>query len=287
MLSLTQLAAYVAIIETGTFQKAAERLGVSQPTVSQSLRNLESYLGVALVLRNRIRCEATPAGAKLLRHARTLTRLAADAEMALLQERVAIGASGNIGTYLLPPFVKRFVDTGIDQESIGVTVASNPEVATALDSGEVDVGIMEWWDDRPGFTAMPWRKEEMVVITPPTHRWASRSHVSRDELLETPLIGGEPGTGTARLLRTLFGTAEGDLRVSYAMGSTEGVKSAVKAGLGVSLVLAASVQDELAAGTLHAARIAELPISKELQIGHCCKVSDEAAFCLIQRPYIS
>ncbi|WP_410735390.1 LysR family transcriptional regulator [Citrobacter freundii] len=45
MLSLTQLAAYVAIIETGTFQKAAERLGVSQPTVSQSLRNLESYLG--------------------------------------------------------------------------------------------------------------------------------------------------------------------------------------------------------------------------------------------------
>lgn len=53
MLSLTQLAAYVAIIETGTFQKAAERLGVSQPTVSQSLRNLESYLGVALVLRNR------------------------------------------------------------------------------------------------------------------------------------------------------------------------------------------------------------------------------------------
>lgn len=55
MLSLTQLAAYVAIIETGTFQKAAERLGVSQPTVSQSLRNLESYLGSSQKTENKAR----------------------------------------------------------------------------------------------------------------------------------------------------------------------------------------------------------------------------------------
>jgi len=80
------------------------------------------------------------------------------------------------------------------------------------------------------------------------------------------MIGGEPGTGTGRLLRSLFGAAEKELKVSYSMASTEGVKSAVRAGLGISVVLAASVTDEVAAGTLHALPVADCPIVKELQI---------------------
>ncbi|WP_298824251.1 LysR family transcriptional regulator [uncultured Piscinibacter sp.] len=266
MLSLTQLSAYVAVVETGTFQAAAERLGVSQPTVSQSLRSLEAHFGVALISRNRVRCEPTAAGNRLLRHARAITRLAAVAEESMLRPRVSIGASGNVGTYLLPPFLRRFLDAGHGTNSFDVTIASNPELARSLESGEVDVAVMEWWDGRPGFSARTWRREELVVITAPDHPWAGRSAVTRKQLLATPMIGGEAGTGTGRLLRRLFGASEKELQVSYTMASTEGVKSAVRAGLGISVVFAAAVADEVAAGTLHALRVSDVPITKDLQI---------------------
>ena len=95
---------------------------------------------------------------------------------------------------------------------------------------------------------------------------ARRRRIRKDELLATPLIGGEPGTGTATLLREVFGNEAKHLKVSYTLGSTEAVKNAVKAGLGLSLVMASALQDELAAGTLCAVSIARHTIAKQIML---------------------
>lgn len=266
MLSLSQVMAFLGVVETGTFQGAASRLGLAPATISQNVKSLEEALGVALIVRSRVRCEPTLHGIAFLKHARPLLRIAERAELSVRERPFLVGASGNVGVYLLQPFIRKFVGSYAGKNPLDLTISTNPKLAESLVNGEIDIAVMEWWDNRPGFTSRTWRTETMVVITPPDHPWAKRKSISKDELFETPLIGGEEGTGTATLLRQVFGPKGGELQVSYKLGSTEAVKAAVKAGLGISLVMLSAVRDEIAAGSLRAMQISEIKLAKEIVV---------------------
>jgi DNA-binding transcriptional LysR family regulator len=83
-------------------------------------------------------------------------------------------------------------------------------------------------------------------------------------LLGEPMIGGQPGTGTARLLQQALGVDASSLKIGLELGSTEAVKQAVRAGLGLSITFESAVRDEVGAGTLRALRVAETPLAKPL-----------------------
>lgn len=125
---------------------------------------------------------------------------------------------------------------------------------------------MEWWDNRDGFTAWTWRHEELVLIVPPEHPWKSLSVISKESLQSIEMLGGERGTGTGRLLKQHFGNQAQSIKVLMNLGSTEAVKQAVQSGLGISIVLAESVKQEVADGSIHAVPIdlGGIPLQKEL-----------------------
>jgi DNA-binding transcriptional LysR family regulator len=264
MLNLNQLETFVAIIDAGGFYEAAERLGVSQPTVSQQLRKLEEELGVTLVVRDRSQPSTTSSGARLLPLARSLLNAAARTRDVIAGGKLVLGASTNIGTYLLQPSIARYARESGSLNSIGVSIDSNPNVARQLSNGEIDLALMEWWDDRSGFSASRWHQERMVVIVAPDHRFANRKAVKPEVLFEEPMIGGESGTGTATLLRQFFGKEAASLRTVMTLGSTEAVKSAVRAGLGISLVFASAVASEVNSGELVALPVAGVKLVKDL-----------------------
>lgn len=266
MLDLAQVQSFVAVVETGSFRDAARRLARAQPTISQHVRKLEEELGAALVRRSHARCVPTPKGEAFLSHARRLLRAAEEARGALDVSRCLVGASSNIGIYLLPPLVRAFRDRFGAAPRIELAIASNPVTAQRLRDGEVDVAVLEWWRGAPGFEAEVWRREPMVVIVPPDHPWAGRSTVAVEDLCEVPMIGGEPGTGTGRLLRDALGADAVRLRVAFELGSTEAVKHAVAAGLGVSIVLAGAVAEEVAAGSLSAIPLEGVNLRKPLVV---------------------
>jgi len=264
MLNLDQLEAFVAVVDTQGFRGAAQQLGCSQPTVSQQLRKLEEFLGVQLIARSRLLSTPTLQGARLIPLARSLLRAAERARDVVTGQRLSIGASSNIGIYLLQPYVAQMAQVLGTKTSIELKIASNPEIADALSRGELDIAVMEWWDKREGFTARKWRQEKMVVIVSPNHPWARKKTVRTSELLEEPMIGGEAGTGTGTLLETIFGKKASKMRISMNVGSTEAVKAAVKAGLGVSLVFASAVEAEVRSGSLRALAVSEVDIAKDL-----------------------
>jgi DNA-binding transcriptional LysR family regulator len=264
MLNLDQLEAFVAVVDTQGFRGAAQQLGCSQPTVSQQLRKLEEFLGVQLIARSRLLSTPTLQGARLIPLARSLLRTAERARDVVTGQRLSIGASSNIGIYLLQPYVAQMAQTLGTKTSIELKIASNPEIADALSRGELDIAVMEWWDRREGFTAKKWRQEKLVVIVSPDHPWARKKTVRASELLEQPMIGGEAGTGTGTLLETIFGKKASKMRISMNVGSTEAVKAAVKAGLGVSLVFASAVEAEVSSGSLRALAVSEVNIAKDL-----------------------
>jgi DNA-binding transcriptional LysR family regulator len=123
---------------------------------------------------------------------------------------------------------------------------------------------MEWSVGAPGFAASVWRNEPLVVIVHAGHSWSGRRSIPAHWLLEEKLLGGERGTGTGALLRKQLGVRASALQVVRQLGSTAAVKEAVKNRLGISLVMAASVRDEVAAGSLHMLEIEDAVITKPL-----------------------
>ena len=266
MLDLQLVRTFVTIVDTGQFLDAAERLGLAQPTVSQHMSKLEEGLGHALMKRNRGGCELTVYGVRFLPYARTLLRLAERARSAVNRNSLAIAASTNIGIYILPPIVREFQKSGIFKGIPDLQIGNNLETIRRLENAEVDIALMEWWDKRSGFLAKSWGREEVVVIVPPNHPWRRKKRIKKEDLLSQPLVGGEPATGTSRLLQEALGVSVSSLNVSLTLGSTEGVKRAVMAGLGLSVAMLSSVSSELAAWDLHAVRIEGMQLEKELYV---------------------
>lgn len=265
MFDLHQIETFLQVIATGSFHAAGRKLGLAQPTVSQHIRKLEEYMRVTLVERSPIGCRPTEAARIFLPYAESLIQLNGRALDAVTRTRIIVGASGNIGTYILPDIIRRFEASRLGAP-IDLVIAPNPVIATQLERAEIDVALLEWWDERPGFDAMVWREEPLVAIVARDHPWADRKAISADDLRQAPVLGGEPGSGTGRLLRDVLNATVPDARQ---LASTETVKRAVRAGLGVSIVLATAVADEVAAGHLVALDIvAPRPLTKSFWAAH-------------------
>jgi DNA-binding transcriptional LysR family regulator len=266
MIDLDQVRSFVAVVETGSFHEAARKLGLAQSTVSQHIRKLEEHVGAGLIARSHAGCVALPKGTTFLPHARRLLRTASEALAAVRTDRLAVGAASNIGIYFLPRAVAAW-GRQADARPVELSIAANPAVIERLGRGDIDLAVTEWWQPMDGFEAVDFRREPLVVIVSPQHRWAGRRTLSPDELAGEPMIGGEGGTGTGRLLGATFGEAwAARLKVTAELGSTEGVKQAVAAGLGVSIVLACAVAEEVAAGSLAALTLEGAALQKPLYV---------------------
>jgi len=263
VLDLNQVKAFLAVADCGSFSRAAQALHSTQPVVSQQVRKLEAELGTRLLLRSHAKTVPSTDGRRFLPFARALVRTESRAKNSISKSELSIAASSNIGTYLLPKLLKEYADTHTE-DAIELLYGTNPETIARLESGVADVALTEWWDNRSGFEGRVWKSEPLVVIVNPKHPWRDKKAIEKSELLDQPLIGGEPGTGTGHLLRQVFGQSIKRLKMELTVGSTAAVKEAVKADLGVSIVMAASVQEELENQLLHAVSITDANLVKDV-----------------------
>ena len=282
-----QATAYLAVIDTGGFRSAAARLGVTQGAVSQQVRRLEAELGTSLIQRDPAGCRPAPGTEPFTRYARTLADVADRAARLFRDPELVVGAASNIGTYLLQPVIKTISDMHSGRYRIRQYLGTNSDVVDRLALGAVDVAVTEWWDHRAGFEATRWREEKLVVIAGPGHPWADRGSVTIAELASETILGGEPASGTGTLLRTVLGEAAARLPAAVNLGSTAAVKEAVHAGLGVSLVLAASVQPEAASGRLRIISLDGPALRKSLWIARPAALIPADPAALFTRAFLA
>jgi DNA-binding transcriptional LysR family regulator len=264
MLNLVHARTFLTVLNERGFRAAARGLKLSPSTVIEHIKQLEEDLAAPLLVRRRGVIEATSQGAAFAPLARAMLDTAARSRTIVAQAGLRIAASSNIGTYLLQSMLAAF--QAREPLAVDLWIGPNHDVAERLVNGGAEVALMEWWDDRPGFCQHCWRNEPLVVIVAPDHPWAGRNGLEVGELAGEILLGGEPGTGTNTALRKALGPGADNLTAVGGLGNTEAVKRAVRAGRGISLVMAAAVAEEVRAGQLVALSLNGIKLAKELKI---------------------
>ncbi len=256
-LSIRQLGVFVALVEQRSFTKAARSLGLSQSTVSGHIADLEGRLGMRLVGRERTGVTPTGAGEVLLKPARDALRAERHARMAaaelsgLLQGTLAVGGSTIPAVYVLPRLLRSF-RSAHEGVAIDLVTGDSGDIASYVLDGEVDVGCVGVRPRARGVQISRLDGDRLVLVVPPDHEFAAKRSVSVADVLTQTFVMREEGSGTRRTMLDGLGVRDDprDLSVACHVGSTEAVKAAVRAGLGVSFVSNLAVEDELTAGSL-------------------------------------
>jgi DNA-binding transcriptional LysR family regulator len=273
-MDLRRLEIFAKVAELGSFSRAAEALFLTQPTISEHVRALEDEVGVQLL--DRLGRGATPtrAGQLLLGYARRMLALSREAHQALeqFQGRISgelvVGGSTIPGEYVLPGLIGRFKAKYPDI-SIVLLIGSTRQVSDWLEEGRVEVGVV---GARPATRALEAKElmpDELVLVVPATHPWAARRTATLVDLQKEPLVFRERGSGSREAVEHALqeaGVALAQLRIVGEMGSTQAVKQAVRAGVGVALLSKRAVEDECRAGLLACVKMKELRIARAFHL---------------------
>ncbi len=249
-----RLEAFLAVAETGSILGAARRLGRSQPSVTAQMRSLEGGLGAALLERGPGGSRLTEAGHRLAGHARPI-RAALEAAADDVSGARAPGgilrltASTTIAGHVLPRVLGRF-RARYAKVRVRLAVANSDAVLEDVRRGRADLGLVEGAPRARGLRLEPWIDDELLLTAPASWR---RDPVRAADLRGLPLLWREPGSGTRAVVeRALRGAGwrEPAAGAAVELGSTEAIKTAVEAGMGVAFLSRWSIRAELALGTL-------------------------------------
>lgn len=265
-----QLLTFAFVADTGNISRAAELLHLSQPAVSGQLRALQEWFGEPLYRRIGHGIALTPAGerlveqARLLRQAYSQARGVRDGWREIASGTLRLGASTTPASYLLPRLVASFrrrypgVTVQLADGNTGDIVQSLPLLDMAFIEGEVPAVL-------PADTAVhAWHQDEVVAVVGADHALAGRSRVTLKDLAAYSLVMREQGSGVRRLVEQAFQAQGLAPDVGLELAGVEGVKQAVRAGLGVGFVSIMSMRHE--DGSLAVLRIQPGGLKRTLSI---------------------
>lgn len=242
MINLYKLEVFNTVAAEGSFSRAAEKLLLTQPAVSQHIRDLESHLGAAVFKRGSRGITLTPAGEVLLDYTRCILRLVSEAESAVgnlgqvVQGRLALGATPGVGVYLLPRWLQSFRQR-FPQVSTHVSSGNSSFLAGETAGGKLDLCFVEGEIGvEPPLELLALREVEMYVVVGEGHPWWERPEVSIEELSGQPFLARPAGSHTRSWTDRLFSRHGVIPKIAAEFDNPEAIKQAVAAGMGISIL---------------------------------------------------
>ena len=253
MLDIHQLEIFTKVAELKSFSKAARKMYLTQPTVSQHMSSLESYIGTKLFDRLGKEVALTKAGEILYRYAKQITALRGEAQQALdhflgkKTGHLVLGASTIPGEYILPPLLGQFKIV-YPEIKITLRIGDTEEIVNELLNGTIELGIIGAKITHTRLKYSPFVEDELIVVVPKGHRWWLKKSIDVQELINLPFIMRETGSGTRISMEKRLhklGISSDSLKIIAEVGSTTAVKQAIKANLGISLISERAVEEEI------------------------------------------
>ncbi|MBE0417266.1 MAG: LysR family transcriptional regulator [Coriobacteriia bacterium] len=273
-MNLAQIRAFVMVVDHGSFSGAARAMGISQPAVTMQVQALEADLGVTLLDRAFRKIELTESGASLLPHARAVLKELESAREDLVRMadtvtgRLSIVASTTPGQYLLPRLLGTFLQQN-PEVNISLAVADTAQVVEAVAAGDADMGMTGAVIKGARVDFEPLGTDDITMICPPGHRFASAKQVSLAEAVAEPFIMREEGSGTRQVAEDALreaGVDPAELHVLIELGTSEAIVSAVEGGMGLAMVSSWVACKALELGTVATVPVIEFPVSRSLYV---------------------
>jgi DNA-binding transcriptional LysR family regulator len=271
-ITLRHLRTFEAVARHHSISRAASELHLTQPAVSMQMKQLEEQIGLPLVEQIGKRMFLTEAGQELRGHARDIASRMVDLNAAMDQFRglergllrLAVVSTAN---YFLPELIAEF-SASHPGVRVSLKVANREFVLSALADNSTDLAITGLPPDSVDVVAQNFMGNPLVVIAAPHHPLAGQASIPLQRLADETLVVREPGSGTRAAMERHFAEHGLVYRAGCELGTNEAIKQAVRAGLGLAVVSAQTIELELATRCLAVLPVEGFPIVRQWYVVH-------------------
>jgi DNA-binding transcriptional LysR family regulator len=270
--TLRQLKVFESVARNLSFSRAAEELHLTQPAVSTQVKKLEGHAGLPLFEQLGKKIHLTPAGVEMLHSSRAIIQQFQDAEAAMTQFKGVSGGKLNVtvisaGDYFFPRLLVEFArrHSGV---SLNFGVCNRAQLLEQLTGNLTDLAIM----GRPPMDAdtvnEPFAPHPYVIVAGPDHPLVGKKRVPVSRLADEPFVVRERGSDTRHTMEEAFGERMAGLNIAMEIKSTETIKQAVMAGMGLTFLSVHTMSRELKAGSLKIVDVQGFPLTLHWYVVH-------------------
>lgn len=270
-MNIRHLRIFITVADCGKMSTAAEKLFISQPSVSQAIKEIEDYYSIKLFERLSKKLYITENGELLLKYARHIVKSFDEMEANLknVGESISlrIGATITVGTCMLNKIISRY-----EKENKNITtkvVVNNTNVIEKMIlNSELDIGIVEGRIDNNDIIKIPIYNDKLVLVSGKNHDFYYKKEISIKELVGQNIISREEGSGARDSFHRILDEYNIDVNLKWSSTNTEAIKNAVIAGQGLAVLSTLIIENEVKNGILRIIPIKEIDISREIFVAY-------------------
>ena len=268
-MTIRHLQIFVAVADCGKMRAAAEKLHISQPSVSQAVRELEIYYNIKLFERLSQRIYITETGRKLLPYARHIIDSFESMEGFINDTScgsvIRVGGSVSVGTRLLPPIIKR-LEHEIPDVDVRVIVDNTAAIEGKIQTSELDIAVVEGIVRSDELVKKEIYDDELVLVVGPEHELFNHPSITLRELTNHALISRESGSVERNQFEQFL--LEHDIRMKnkWSCSNTETIKKAVLNGEGIAILSRMVIEKEIAAGEVRALNVEDTRMKRKIKL---------------------
>ena len=270
-MELRNLRTFITICETGSFSKAAERLGYTQSTVTAQMKQLEEELGTELFDRSGKRFDISEKGRSLLPYANRLITTEQEArdvvsDTETVSGALRIGVIESVGTYVLPGILKTFMKQ-YPQVDIHVWTATTREIMTMLDQNRLDMILtLDEKVIKDNWACLFEKSDDIVFLCSREHKFANKKDISLGDVLEENIILTEPECNYRVTFERICNTSDHRITSNLDIGCTKTILDFTEDDLGITFLPQVTAANRLRAGTLSSFSVKGAHMSMLIQL---------------------
>jgi len=269
-LTLKQLRIFEAVAEQRNYTQAAKSLFLTQPAVSMQIKQLETEAGMPLFERSGKQVQLTEAGVELLHHARLIHQQLEEAQQVMEEMRGLKRGSlhltmASTANYFAPRLLAAFCNR-YPEIQVSLQVANRDGLLQALEDNTTDIVIMGKPPQRMAVASEMFMENPLVVIAPPEHTLAGQKKIPLSALAEHPFIVRERGSGTRAAVERFLAKHNIERPGGMEMNSSEAIKQAVRAGLGLGVISMHTLEMEMKLKRLVVLDVEDFPILRHWRL---------------------
>ena len=268
-MTIRHLQIFVAVADCGKMRAAAERLHISQPSVSQAVRELESYYNIKLFERLSQRIYITETGKKLLPYARhiidsfeTMEGFINDTSAGNV---IRVGGSVSVGTRLLPPMIKS-LENEVPDVDVCVIVDNTAAIEGKIQRSELDIAVVEGIVRSDELVKKDIYDDELVLVVGPEHELFNHPGIKLKELTKHALISRESGSVERNQFEQFLLEHDIKMKNKWSCSNTETINKAVLNGEGIAILSRMVIEKEIAAGEVRVLNVENTRMKRKIKL---------------------